>query len=309
MTAVVEVASLTKRFGSVRAVSDATFTVNEHSVCGLLGRNGAGKTTLMQLLTGQEFASHGSIALFGENPVENANALGRTCFNKESQAYPDGFKGKHVLQVASWVYPHWNGELAHELVGEFDVPLNRRMKKLSRGQRSAIGVVVGIASRAELTIFDEPYAGLDAVARQLFMTGSFRTMGCILERSSCQLTSSTRWRICSITSSSSTLARSSLIPRPTTCAAQRWPSRGNIRPSRYSLVAVRCSIGTRLAGLPLSRSQDFPTPTRPMRSSRVWKRPLSPSKNSSSLGPGTPPERTTRHELNHWDGSGDPAVR
>lgn len=168
MTAVVEVASLTKRFGSVRAVSDATFTVNEHSVCGLLGRNGAGKTTLMQLLTGQEFASHGSIALFGENPVENANALGRTCFNKESQAYPDGFKGKHVLQVASWVYPHWNDELAHELVGEFDVPLNRRMKKLSRGQRSAIGVVVGIASRAELTIFDEPYAGLDAVARQLF---------------------------------------------------------------------------------------------------------------------------------------------
>ncbi len=168
MTAVVEVASLTKRFGSVRAVSDATFTVNEHSVCGLLGRNGAGKTTLMQLLTGQEFASQGSIALFGENPVENANALGRTCFNKESQAYPDGFKGKHVLKVASWVYPHWNEELAQELVAEFDVPLNRRMKKLSRGQRSAIGVVVGIASRAELTIFDEPYAGLDAVARQLF---------------------------------------------------------------------------------------------------------------------------------------------
>ena len=168
MTAVVEVAGLTKRFGSVTAVSDATFAVEEHSICGLLGRNGAGKTTLMQLLTGQEFASQGSISLFGESPVENASALGRTCFIKESQVYPDGFKGSHVLKVASSVFPRWDEGLARDLVAEFDVPLDRRMKKLSRGQRSAVGVVVGIASRAELTIFDEPYAGLDAVARHVF---------------------------------------------------------------------------------------------------------------------------------------------
>ncbi len=51
---------------------------------------------------------------------------------------------------------------------DFDPPLNRPIKKMSRGQRSAIGVIIGLASRAELTLFDEPYAGLDAVARQLF---------------------------------------------------------------------------------------------------------------------------------------------
>ena len=44
----------------------------------------------------------------------------------------------------------------------------QRVKKLSRGQLSAVGVVLGLASRAPLTIFDEPYLGLDAVARQLF---------------------------------------------------------------------------------------------------------------------------------------------
>lgn len=168
MTAIVEARGLTKRFGSLEAVSDASFTVSEHSICGLLGRNGAGKTTLMQLLTGQDFATRGEIALFGENPVENAAVLGRTCFIKESQVYPDGFKGKHVLRAASWIFPHWDQELADRLVAEFNVPLNRRVKRLSRGQRSAIGVVVGVASRAELTIFDEPYAGLDAVARHAF---------------------------------------------------------------------------------------------------------------------------------------------
>lgn len=168
MTAIVEVENLTKRFGSVTAVDEASFAVEENSICGLLGRNGAGKTTLMQLITGQEFASSGTMRVFGESPVENAAVLGRTCFVKESQTYPEGFSGKHVLKAASWAFPEWDDALARDLVEEFDVPLNRRIKKLSRGQRSAIGVVVGIASRAELTIFDEPYAGLDAVARHTF---------------------------------------------------------------------------------------------------------------------------------------------
>lgn len=168
MTAIVEVEHVSRRFGSVLAVDDASFRVEEHAITGLLGRNGAGKTTLMQLLTGQDFVSAGRVRLFGQNPVENAAVLGRTCFVKESASYPDGFHGSHVLRVASWVYPHWDEAYARELVASFDVPLDRRMKKLSRGQRSAIGVVVGLASRAELTIFDEPYAGLDAVARQTF---------------------------------------------------------------------------------------------------------------------------------------------
>ena len=122
----------------------------------------------MQLITGQEFATEGTVSLFGEHPVENARVLSRTCFIKESQTYPDNFRGRHVLRAASWMYPNWDEEYARELVEAFGVPLSRRMKKLSRGQRSAVGVIVGLASRAELTIYDEPYAGLDAVARRLF---------------------------------------------------------------------------------------------------------------------------------------------
>jgi ABC-2 type transport system ATP-binding protein len=70
--------------------------------------------------------------------------------------------------VASWFYPNWDEELARQLVTEFDLPRQRRIRKLSRGMRSALGIVIGLAARAELTLFDEPYAGLDAVARQLF---------------------------------------------------------------------------------------------------------------------------------------------
>ncbi|WP_297084853.1 ABC transporter ATP-binding protein [uncultured Demequina sp.] len=168
MTAIVEVEGLTKRFGRVTAVDNATFSLEEGGIHGLLGRNGAGKTTLMQLLTGQEFVTSGEARIFGENPVENAAALRRVCFIKESQVYPDGYKGKHVLRAAPWFFDAWDSAFADRLVKAFDVPLDRPMKKMSRGQRSAIGVIVGLASRAELTFLDEPYAGLDAVARRRF---------------------------------------------------------------------------------------------------------------------------------------------
>lgn len=168
MTAVIEVAGLTRRFGSLRAVDDVSFTVEQNTICGLLGRNGAGKTTLMQLLTGQDFATAGSIRVFGESPVENARALQNVCFIKDSQKYPEDFKVKHVMTSAPWFFPRWDAEFADQLVDEFQLPLHRKIKKLSRGQLSAVGVIVGLASRAPLTFFDEPYLGLDAVARQLF---------------------------------------------------------------------------------------------------------------------------------------------
>ena len=165
---VIEVTGLTKRFGSVTAVDDATFSVERNKIYGLLGRNGAGKTTLMQLLTGQDFATSGSIQVFGQSPVENASVLQRVSFIKESQRYPDDFRAKHVFKSAPWFFSNWDEDFAQQLIADFRLPLNRRIKKMSRGQVSAIGVIVGLASRAPLTFFDEPYLGLDAVARQTF---------------------------------------------------------------------------------------------------------------------------------------------
>src|SRR5690606_28801597 len=64
--------------------------------------------------------------------------------------------------------PNWDEEYAMGLVADFKLPLKRPIKKMSRGQQSALGVILGLASRAPITFFDEPYLGLDPVARQLF---------------------------------------------------------------------------------------------------------------------------------------------
>jgi ABC-2 type transport system ATP-binding protein len=168
MTAVIEAERLTRRFGRFTAVDDVSFAVHEHTITGLLGRNGAGKTTLMQLITGQQFPSSGELRVFGERPAENPTALEGVAFIKESQRYPEDFRASHVLASAPSFFPQWDAAFAADLAAQFRIPMKRAIKKLSRGQVSAVGIVVGLASRAPLTLFDEPYLGLDAVARQLF---------------------------------------------------------------------------------------------------------------------------------------------
>jgi ABC-2 type transport system ATP-binding protein len=167
VTPVISVTGLTRRYRGHVALNNVNFDAQDGAITGLLGRNGAGKTTLMRIIAGQEFASAGDVRVFGANPVENDPILRRMVFIREDQAYPD-FKVGHALRAAAWFYPNWSGDLADRLLADFDLPANRPIKKLSRGMRSALGIVIGLAARAELTMFDEPYAGLDAVARQVF---------------------------------------------------------------------------------------------------------------------------------------------
>ena len=168
MSHVVEVSHLTKAYGNVTAVNDVSFSIEANRIYGLLGRNGAGKTTIMQILTAQIFATSGEVKVFGEAPYENSRVLNQVCFIKESQKYPNNLRVIDVLELAALFFPNWDADYALALIDDFQLPLRRKMKALSRGMHSAAGVVVGLASRAPLTIFDEPYLGLDAVARTLF---------------------------------------------------------------------------------------------------------------------------------------------
>lgn len=165
---IAKVNELSKKFGSVHALDQVSFTLEDNKIYGLLGRNGAGKTTLMHLLTAQLFPSSGTIEVFGGNPYENSQVLQQICFIKESQMYVRNSKISDVLDFASLVFPRWDQRYANELLHAFQLPENRKIKHLSRGMLSSVGIVLGLASRAPLTIFDEPYLGLDAASRTLF---------------------------------------------------------------------------------------------------------------------------------------------
>ena len=167
MTPAISVTGLTRRYYDEVALDDVSLTVGAGTITGLLGRNGAGKTTLLRILAGQEFPSSGSVRVFGAAPAENEDVLRRLVLVREDQVYPD-FKVCHALRAASFCYPNWDAGLASSLLKDYGVRPGKAIKGLSRGQRSALGITIGLAARAEVTLFDEPYAGLDAVARQVF---------------------------------------------------------------------------------------------------------------------------------------------
>jgi ABC-2 type transport system ATP-binding protein len=166
--AAIELRQVTKTYRDATALDNVNLRLEGNRIYGLLGRNGAGKTTLMSVLTGQGFQTSGEALVFGQHPYENDGVLSRICFIRESQKYPEDFSAQRAFKSASLFFKHWDQAFADQLAEEFQLPLKRRIKKLSRGQLSAVGVIIGLASRAEITFFDEPYLGLDAVARQIF---------------------------------------------------------------------------------------------------------------------------------------------
>jgi ABC-2 type transport system ATP-binding protein len=167
MTPAISVRSLTRRFRGHLALDEVTFQIEGPSITGLLGRNGAGKSTLMRILAAQERPTSGSVRVLGGPVWEDDAVLQNLVLVREDQEYPD-MKVGQIIRAASWFHPNWSDDLAAEMLDEFELPLRRPVKKLSRGMRSALGIVIGIAARAEVTLLDEPYAGLDAVARRMF---------------------------------------------------------------------------------------------------------------------------------------------
>lgn len=175
MTIAIETRGLTRVHGEVRALDDVTVRIHKNVITGLLGRNGAGKTTFMSLATAQDRPSSGDVRIWtdagttaGVAPFEHARVLERMCFIRDNQRYPDDYRLRHALRAARIFYPNWSQELADELVELFRIPQKTVIKKFSRGQFSSLGIVLGLASRAPITFFDEPYLGLDATARAYF---------------------------------------------------------------------------------------------------------------------------------------------
>lgn len=164
----IEVKNLTKKYGSHFALDNISFTLDEPKIYGLLGRNGAGKTTFMNILSGQILASSGEILIDGENPFDHQKITESICLIKEGQNFKKDLKVKHVLKIFSMFYPTWDQDLADRLMEEYQLNLHSKVKTLSKGMESALGIIVGLASRAPITIFDEPYIGLDAAARKTF---------------------------------------------------------------------------------------------------------------------------------------------
>jgi len=155
-------------YGDTVAVDEVDFTLETGRIHGLLGRNGSGKTTLLSVLAGLRRPSRGRVLVDGEDPFENSRVMAGTCLIRESGDVIGSDRVDRVLGFAAVLRPDWDDEYARRLVKRFGLPLDKRANALSRGQRSALGVVLGLAARSPLTMLDEVYLGMDAPTRYAF---------------------------------------------------------------------------------------------------------------------------------------------
>lgn len=161
---------LGKRYRRTWALKDCSLTVPPGRVVALVGPNGAGKTTLLHLVVGLLAPDRGSVTVLGD-PAGTARALPRVAFLAQDKPLYDGFSVADMLRFGARTNPAWDAGLAERRLASLDLPLGRKVGRLSGGQRAQVALTVALAKRPELLVLDEPLANLDPLARHDVMRG------------------------------------------------------------------------------------------------------------------------------------------
>lgn len=165
---VIECNNVVKAYRNKRANDDISFTIKANTITGVIGRNGAGKTTLLKMIAGYLNPTSGQIKVFGQAPFQNLHVSANSIFVDDQMAFPTTFTLKDILKTCASFYPNWDAGLAEKLLAYFELPSYQQQMRLSKGQKSTFHMIVGLAARCPLTIFDEPTTGMDSSVRKDF---------------------------------------------------------------------------------------------------------------------------------------------
>jgi ABC-2 type transport system ATP-binding protein len=161
---VIETADLRKQFDGVEALRGLNLQVPAGSIFGFLGRNGAGKTTTIKVLLGMAHPTSGVATVLGLAATSSDTSVEirrRSGFVSEEKDLYDFMTVAEMIQFTAAFFPKWRPELEQRYVRKFELPLDRKVKALSRGMRSKLALLLALCRGAELLILDEPTAGLD----------------------------------------------------------------------------------------------------------------------------------------------------
>lgn len=160
-----EIINVSKRYGSVQALSEIGFTVRPGEIVGLFGENGSGKTTLMKSILGLQ-SFRGKILLDGQ-PVTRKNASRLAFATCEHCSFPFLTAKDHAAYYAEH-FPKFRPERFDMLTKFFEIPLNRPVGNLSFGIQSQMEVVLALCQGAEYILMDEPFVNYDLLSREDF---------------------------------------------------------------------------------------------------------------------------------------------
>jgi ABC-2 type transport system ATP-binding protein len=163
---------LTKRFRGTVALDGLNLSVPEGSVFALIGANGAGKTTAIKVLMNIHQPTSGSAEALGTDSRKlSPREFQQIGYVSENQEMPEWMTVGYFLAYLKPFYPTWDDARAEELLRQFELPRDRKLKHLSRGMKMKAALASSLAYRPKLIVLDEPFTGLDPLVRDEFIEG------------------------------------------------------------------------------------------------------------------------------------------
>lgn len=160
-----EVYRLTKRYPDF-LLDEVSFAVPRGTIVGLIGENGAGKSTTIKAILNLVKKDAGQIEILGRKEQEidfdTRNRIG-VVFDKHN--FPASMSPNNLGKLLETVYPLWDRKLYGELLKKLSLPVNRKIKKLSKGMKMKLAIAVALSHHSEILILDEATSGLDPIVR------------------------------------------------------------------------------------------------------------------------------------------------
>ncbi|NLS38903.1 ABC transporter ATP-binding protein [Bacillus subtilis] len=154
---------VSKKYGRHTAVNDVSFTLSSGRIYGLIGPNGSGKSTTLKMMAGLLFPTSGFVKVDGKQATRDM--VRQTAYLTELDMFYPDFTVKDMVNFYQSQFPDFQTEQAYRLLNEMQLDPEKKIKKLSKGNRGRLKIVLALARQADVILLDEPFSGLDPMVR------------------------------------------------------------------------------------------------------------------------------------------------
>ncbi|WP_374724342.1 phenol-soluble modulin export ABC transporter ATP-binding protein PmtA [Calidifontibacillus erzurumensis] len=166
MSNILEIRNVSKKYKDFE-LKNINFSLERGYIMGFIGPNGAGKTSIIKLIMNLIKKDSGMIQVFGLDHVKDEIAIKEKIgFVYDENYFYEELTIQEMKNIIKRFYLHWDEEAFEKFAKEFDLPLKKKIKNLSKGMKMKFSLAVALSHHAELLIMDEPTSGLDPLVRR-----------------------------------------------------------------------------------------------------------------------------------------------
>ncbi|MEG2811782.1 MAG: ABC transporter ATP-binding protein [Clostridium sp.] len=165
----IEVKDLSKTFGDKVALKDININFMDGNLHGIVGVNGSGKSTLLKCITGIYKGEGSLVKIDGEEVYNNNSIKEALAYIEDENNYFNGYRITEVLKFYKLTYPKFSMDMFNDLNKQFNINIKSRVRRLSKGQKMRLSIMLGLAIHPKVIVLDEPTNGLDPIIRNKFL--------------------------------------------------------------------------------------------------------------------------------------------